>query len=267
MKTRRTAEPSRGVVMKRLVLLAAVVLVAATGAVQAYPSLLGPTGSVNLPTAAVNAPEKLNVAVDYYDNGYEGGATDVDAAIPIRLLYGVSQNVEVGATYTIQNGKVAGKSVDLDSWGLNFKYYNPIISGKSGWAIGAVHSEFTDDDLDNNFTQLYWVGSSVLSAGTGTSPKVTGSFGINWTSLESFGADDDAFRPYVVLDFAFPSKLILSMEYQLKDSDVESDALSSIVARYPFSDKVSGQIGFSNGIRGVVGGNDHNFLAGLNVRF
>ena len=45
------------------------------------------------------------------------------------------------------------------------------------------------------------------------------------------------------------------------------DALSSIVLRYPFTELISDEIGFTNGYRGIFGDNEHNITAGINYAF
>lgn len=94
--------------MKQLIVLG--IAVALACAVQAYPTLTGPTGLATLPTAAVAPAGQLQLAADYYD-------TEIESTIPVRVLYGIGDNFEIGATYV---------SFELNGWGINGKWLTPL---------------------------------------------------------------------------------------------------------------------------------------------
>ena len=76
--------------MKKLLLFAMALLIAC--AAQAMPTLNGPTGGFELPTAEI-APNGITVAVDQATN-----ADDVNYP-NMRALYGIDKNLEVGLKY------------------------------------------------------------------------------------------------------------------------------------------------------------------------
>jgi hypothetical protein len=76
------------------------------------------------------------------------------------------------------------------------------------------------------------------------------------------------FRPFIDVDLAFANGLNITAEYQTKD-DIESKALSSLIARYPLTKQrtLLGEIGLTNAINGIAGGKSHQLVAGLNYTF
>ena len=243
--------------MKKVLVLSLVALVIAAGAVCAYPSLLGPTGGANLPVANVAAEGQWSVAVDYFNQSSDG----VDAAIPVRVLYGIGNNFEVGAMYTLQN---TDGSDSLDTWGINGKFLTASVLGGFNWSVGGVYENISDIDL--TAFQAYLVGTRVLVEGTETSPAIRGTVGLNWTKVDYDDGDTDAFRPFVNVDLGFKGGTNVTAEYQFKNSDIDDDALASIVIRHPFTPNWSGQIGFTNGFRGISGSDDFDLLIGVNYK-
>ena len=212
-------------------------------AAYAYPTLTGPTGLANLPTAGIVGAGGFNVAVDYYD-------MDGEEAIPIRLLYGLNDTVELGASYWMQDG--------VDAFMLNGKWVTPLTLLDMPWALGAQYMDF---DFDGTATQLYFVGTRPLME---DDFALNGTFGLNWTSFSEEFIDDDAIRFFVGFDATFANNLMLALEYQTKSSDLDEDALWSLLARYPFTETITGQIGYTNGLGGVIGLDDSNLFAGVN---
>jgi hypothetical protein len=237
-----------------------VALIIAAGAAFAYPSLVGPTGGANLPVANVAAEGQWSIAVDYFNQSSDG----LGAAMPVRVLYGIGNNFEVGAMYTFQDGDF----VSLDVWGLNAKYLTPLTFGGFNWSVGALYEKF--NDFDFSAIQGYFVGTRVLSEGTESSPAVRGTVGINWTQVDAtfdeVSEKTDAFRPFLDLDVAFKGGANVTAEYQFENDDFDSKALASLVVRYPFTPNWSAQIGLSNAFRGISGGDDYDLLVGVNYK-
>jgi len=245
----------------------AVALVAAAGAVMAYPSLLGPTGGANLPTAKVVNQGTLAAAYDYFMNDMDlGGGVQLEETHAIRLLYGLTESAEVGLTYNKQDVTGAGPGIDnFDNWGLNAKYNFAVEGVEFEPAVGAVYQDYSD--ADGTVFQLYAVGSKLFSMGEGGT-SFRGSLGVNWTKVD-FGAgyDVDAFRPYINLDFGFANGLTLTGEFQFKNSDIDDDPLMSLTLRYPISESFNVQLGTSNAVRGVAGGPDQCLTLGINWNY
>lgn len=232
--------------MKKLLVLG--MAVALASAAFAYPTLTGPTGLATVPTAAVAPAGELTLAADWFD-------TEVDETIPIRVLYGVGENFEIGAGYFLQN--------DNDAWGVNAKYLTPLTLGGFAWALGAQYIDFTDADV--TATQAYFAGTRGFAISEdGAGPALAGTLGVNWTQLSN-GVDEDAFRFFAGLELGFENGLSIAAEYQTEDDDIETDPVFSAVVRYPFTPALSAQVGITNGP--IVGGDDSNIFAGLSYAF
>ncbi len=256
--------------MKRILTVGvAVALVAAAGAAMAYPSLLGPTGGTNLPTAKIAKQGTLNFAYDLYANEVTWGNDKVGNTSAFRLLYGLSDKAEVGFTYNNEDYSyfdgAAWHSSSFDNWGLNAKVNFAQEGSDLEPAAGVVYQDY--NDADTTVTQLYLVGSKLFRPGEGGT-SFRGSLGVNWTKVDfGAGGDTDALRPYINLDFGFSNGLTLTGEYQLKNDDIDDDALMSLVLRYPISKGLNVQVGTSNAFRGIAGGPDQNLTFGVNWNY
>lgn len=276
--------------MKKIVSLGLAVAASAVIA-SAYPTLAGPTGMGVLPTADVVNAGMLNIAADYYDSS--------DSTIPVRVVYGIADNFELGVSFR------SGDQVFLDDsdeeftdfysiedmWGINAKWKTGLTPLGFDWSLGAQYLQgdvtntfdddlfyaasrqfVTDDFGDYTATQLYFVGTRNFSDMFPCPPDtiVRGTIGVNWTKVEfdEENFDEDAFRFFLGVDALFSNRFLLSAEYQTKESDLlESDGMYGITARYAFNDALAGQIGYTNEVGGVLGGDEGNFFVGLNYAF
>lgn len=239
----------------KIVLIALIFIFTCIGCAFAYPSLSGPTGGANLPDAYVLNQGQINVALDYFNQTDEG----VGAVKNFRLLYGASNNLEVGLAYNMQ-GTDAPDS--LNSFGINAKYYTYIKMADITWAVGANYQKF--DDLDIKATQLYWVGSKIMRVSKANPSAVTGNIGLNWVKLDAYGTSDNLFRPFVGLKFLYKQSASLVLDYQFKNSDWDEKAMISAVLRFPLNNHLSGQFGVSNGFRGLYGVDETDLTIGIN---
>jgi len=240
--------------MKQLLILGMIATLACS-AFAAYPTLAGPTGLVTLADAGIAPAGQLLLAADFYN-------TDPDSTIPLRVVYGIGESFEVGALYALQS--------DANAWGINAKYKLPVALGPAGIAVGAQY--FKSSDLEETAEQVYAVGTMTLAEASDTMPGFSGSLGVNWTKDKidlPFGIDDNAFRFYLGLDAAFANKLSVAAEYQTKSDKFEGDALWSIVARYPFTEALTGQIGLTDAFGPIplFGTSDQNIFAGIAYSF
>jgi hypothetical protein len=238
--------------MKQLLILGMIAAFACS-AFAAYPTLAGPTGLATIPTAAIAPAGQLVLAADWYN-------TDPDSIIPIRLVYGIGENFEVGALYSLLS--------DANTWGINAKYKLPVTLGPAGVALGAQY--FDNSDVDEKVIQVYGAATMALAEATDTMPGFSGTLGVNWTQDDFLGSTEDGFRFNVGVEAAFANTLDLAAEYQTKNDDFGEDAIWSIVARYPFTEALSGEIGYTNaGLlnQPVFGDNEHNFFAGIAYAF
>jgi len=269
----------------RSVILSAVLFIGV--AAFAYPSLLGPTGGANLPTARVAKPGELICAVDGISNGnsvYEGGSywtwygwvtesvsVTTSKTYDYRFLYGMRNNMEIGGTYNSQNsytkindnGSIYNSKTSLNNWGLNFKQVssNDFLDFRAGW--GVVYQNYSSG---GNVEQLYGVLSNAWRTEKGTAYQV--SYGLNWTALDNVAnfngssSQTNATRLYIDMEVAFANKINLSGEYQFQ-GDIDQTALESFVMRYPYSTHWCCQLGWTNAYRGVLGNKSQTISLGL----
>lgn len=277
--------------MKQLLVLG--MAVALTGAALAYPTLLGPTGGANLPVARTVEQGKIVVALNFladgetynFDFGSYGTETDeYSNTINVAVLYGATPNLEIGATYNNQDvdwtttpaatvtqaGVTEGTetgNVDLSNWGVNAKYVFADVFPGTNIGVGGLYQFFDSNDM--NVYQLYAAATKVFTEGGDGAPVIRGTLGVNYTAFDRDNDEsNNTTRPFANVDFVFANKMNVAVEYQLKTDDTfETDDLSSIVLRYPFTDNLTAQLGYTNSFRGVAGSDGHNLLAGVSYAF
>ena len=159
------------------------------------------------------------------------------ASYPIRVLYGINGAFEVGGGFV--------SSDDSDAWGINGKWVTPLTLGAMPWAVGAQYVDFTD--WDEKVTQVYFVGTKALTAGSEGAPALNGTIGVNWTKDEWDGGDNDAIRGFVGLEAAFANKMTLSAEYTTKNDDFDDEALWAAKGTYPITPALTVEVGVGNG--------------------
>ena len=243
--------------MKQSLSLAmAMVCLAVAGTAMAYPSLAGPTGTGVLPSAVVAGAGQLNIAA----NGYAAQQVS-DPILPILVEYGAGKNMEVGG------GITAG---DITSWSLNGKLSYPSNDrGGPDFAIGGrfAYVNTANDGFARDAYQVYGVASKDFhSSGT----YLRGSVGLNLTDLHYAATDNsvNALRAFVSVNFSLPNRMNLAIDYQFRNIGLESSAMYSVVARYPFTESFAGEVGFTNmNLDGVTGNDATGFFAGINYIF
>jgi hypothetical protein len=260
-------------------------VLALTTSAFAYPSLLGPTGGANLPTAAVVEQGGNALAIDA--QFYDANTTGLDNAYALRVERGIAKNMELGLTMTLQQIDGAPSDINEDSFGINAKYL--LINNPDGVSlgIGGVYQNFANADSDVDFlsynapaanvqsyTQWYGVLTAKLADARNGSPGLRGSVGVNVTNasvdLEDTSGDfwttsQSATRPFVSLDLAFHGSIHLTGEYQAKDDSFDVNPITSLVLRVPISHGGALELGTSNATYGVFGDNDQHAFAGLEL--
>lgn len=217
------------------------IVLAFAAAAWTYPTLTGPSGLATLPTTAITLPGMYQVAVDWYN-------TDPDTSIPIRVLYGAGDNLELGATLIFSED---------DAFGINAKYVSPLNLADFNLAIGG---QFLSADTD--FAQLYIVGTRRFNDEV---TPLNGTVGLNWTRMSN-GTSDEGTRIFVGMEAVLSDNLSLAGELQTRKASLGDDrALWSLVGRYTFSDVLTAQIGVTNGP--IVGNTDHQFFFGAAYLF
>lgn len=249
--------------MKKMLSLgiAAALMAMACAAYAAYPTLVGPTGNGVLPTAAVQPAGQLSAALDFYN--LDDDDTGLDNAFPVRVVYGVAPNLEIGAAYI----KLEANDEDANTWAINAKY-GPIVNLLGfAWSAGLQYAS-TDiaaagDDLTT--TQLYWVGDRAFVLGEGM-PVMNVTVGANWTKEEVGDFDADGIRGFAAVSAGLTPKLTGSLELQTGKGDLDAKPLGAITLRYAFNPTLTGQIGYSNAVF-VDGAEDYKPFIGINYTF
>jgi hypothetical protein len=279
--------PGRGAQLKSVfwlvVVCAAVALI--PGAAGAALSQLGPTGVVGTPTAEITPQGMYDVALDFVNRDVMG---DKVKEWPLRLAAGVSERAELGASYlqfrdgeslrllgltgkvllsretesapAIAVGIVYGTSHDLD--------YGVVIPSMSG----------TAGDLD--VTTFYLVATKTLTMRQSdfenygdtqpTGNAVRGSVGVMYDRYRfkgsGFDFDQDDTEPFLSLELVSPKGTTLAAEYKLKEKDVSTDAISSVVLRHEFTPGFQAELGLTNALH-TLAGEDHAFFVGIQYRW
>ncbi len=174
-----TTGPEKGYHMKQLLTLGMVAaLFLAACAVKAYPTLSGPTGLIQAPTALTLAPGAIDIAGDYVWQKDTNSDVNRKDSWPIRLNYGVMNGLEVGATYA------ADQFEDKSFWDVNVKYAIPYNCYGVIPAIGVLYGEsgtMPEGDKKLKATEVYLVGTDKLNMGA---CPISLTAGVNWTELK-----------------------------------------------------------------------------------
>jgi hypothetical protein len=215
--------------MKKLLILG--IAAAMACAAYAYPTLGGPTGLVTVPTAAVAPAGQLDLAADWF---YAGGG--VSATLPLRVLYGIGDQFEIGASYINTEGD------DTNPWSINAKYALPVNLVGADVALGATYTN-TDSDFVDNFITVYAAATKELQ------DNLFGTLALQY--------DDETsdFALGLGAQTTLDSGLTLIGEYV----NALPGASLSFAARYPFTEALTGQLGF-------VSDTESTFI-GLNYAF
>ena len=238
----------------------------------AYPSLLGPTGSAELPNVATVDRSAFDAAVDYFTNG-EG---TLDNSFIGRVNYGIAENTEIGVAYTLQDVEFTPTegvstsatvtSYSFNNWNVNAKR-TMAINERFTAGLGVVYQAWNDllPGDSRNFLQVYGaVGAALPIAGI---PEIQGTIGLNYTRGDVNSAADSAIRGFIGLSSAVTEKLTLAVDFQTEDTYFDDQPLSSIVARYQINNRLKAEAGLSNAMLGMCGSSDHNLFVGVSMGF
>ena len=173
-----------------------------------------------------------------------------NTAYPVRVTFGL-RNLEVGGLYEFNNGEKV--------WGVN---------GKAGFniaslplAVGALYARGQDSGI--NALTVYLVHTHSFGK------QLHASLGIDWTRVDFRPGTDSQVRGYLGADYTFANKLAITAEYHLKSSSLgESDPLASVGVRYPLTDAINVQAGFTNASPlGMLGTGSQRLFAGVDFGF
>ena len=202
----------------------------------AYPNFNATTGLLAVPTAGVVGAGEFVGAADviFHD----------DSTVNGRVIYGLTNRLEIGA------GFIAGEDTAI---GINAKLALPGSIAGFNPAIGIT---CISGDAIGDGTQVYLVGTRVLTASDIHTGRVIGTIGINFTDIDTASA----FRPFVGAQLRVGARTEIDGEFVLKTSDF-SHPVHSIFIRHAMNDTWSMQTGFTNAV-GFTGSSDNNFFLG-----
>jgi len=241
----------------------------------AAPSHLGPTGIVATPTADVVGNKTYDVAVDYVKWDHSLG--DVKS-MPIRLLAGVSEKVEVGIGYT--KWKTGGHSMKVTP--VNVKaVVVPESEGSPAVAVGAAYGKLKETGLPGvKVTTIYAVATKTLTKAEdewyeegGMKGTLRGSLGLMYNKYKAsgLGLSESATEPFISVEYITPNgNTTVALEYKTAE-DVgyfSNESISSIVVRHMITPNVYAQIGLGNAwytLSNPTNG-DHELFIGVGYR-
>jgi hypothetical protein len=217
--------------MKKLLILGMAATLAC--AAYAYPTLSGPTGLVTVPSAATVPAGQLQVAADWWSIAI------LDSALTARVLYGVTDNIELSVLYrTEESDALLG-----DVLGINAKLAVPIAIGDAAWAVGAGYYDLSD--ADETFFMAYLAGTREFNE------NFRGTVNVQWSedglaqALNPIGAlllmNDSDFQISIGAEASFDNGLTLVGEYV----NVLPGTIINLAARYPLTDALTAQIGYT----------------------
>lgn len=246
-------------------LLSAVLLAAGAASALAIPSVAGPTGIVNLPTANTAPANEVQFGVGYRSIEMY---TDVDVSLwSFQVLKGVADDAELWVGY-----QRASNGEDTDVWEFGGKYLiGEDLFPRTGFlggtkiAIGASMGRWTDaigmyaDDplipTDVETLRSYLVATKQIIPTYGgewewgefPGTRIFGTAGLMYLRVSpGLGETDSLIEPFFGVEIMGTRNLTLALEYRLKDSDLEDDSVFSVLFRRPFGDSTIGEVGLTN---------------------
>lgn len=224
----------------RVTLGLAVALSALATAAFAYPNLNGATGLVGIPNAYTVPSGQLVGAADYVDanNGFI-----------FRGIYGLSPNLEVGATASL---------ADNDGFSIGGKYRIPADIAGFDTAFGLTYADL--DEVGSGF-QVSFTGTQPLSGSVEEGNLLLWTLGVNFTDFE----DASAIRPYTGAQLLLSPRTEVGGEFMLEAGDF-NESIFSLYVRQRFNAALSGQIGFTNAV-GFTGTDDAGLFVGASYVF
>lgn len=218
--------------MRRIIILvsAAILFIAFCGIASAEPSIWGPTGLLNIPTADIATPESAWISGNYID--YSSDALD-DTIWTYCLLGGISENMELG---------IAGyyHSDADDGFGINAKYALLLEDDE----MPGVSLGFNYMDSGDQITQVYLVASRYFQTDDLSLEDAVGIHGgIGWLDSDLY---EDDYSYWGGIDFNLDEQILGIAEYVSVYGPEDNDALSFGV-RYLANEQWSAQAGWIDG--------------------
>jgi len=244
-----------------LITMLAVALLAAAGTAYGYPSLLGPTGEVVVPTANVANFGTFHLAGTFYNT--EDDTIVLDNTQIARGTFGLLPLLEVGAAFW--RADLDGARIDTISANAKLKLPISLIGGTT--AVGAILAR-SDEPVGSDITTTYayLVNTRGLLGIPGGSQPFKLTLGANWTRFED-GESVDDIRGFAALQFDVMEMLSLAAEYQMESGDLgDADPLTSVIGRLGFGGNWAVEGGVTNAdplTAGFTATDEHNLFVSL----
>lgn len=216
-------------------LMVVATLIMAVLAARAYPNLNATSGIMAVPTAIVVPAGDAMWAADVL--------FQEDTTVNGRVVFGLAERLEVGA------GFIAGEDT---AFGLNAKYRLPAMIAGFAWAAGITG--IFGDDIDEGM-QIYATGTRPFEFGDGMT--LLGTLGVNFTDVDTASA----VRPFIGGQLQLGGGTEINGEFVFETGDFD-ESITSLFVRHRFSDRIVGQVGFTNAF-GFTGVSDHDIFIGL----
>lgn len=232
-------------------IVAALALVLAT---YAYPSLSGTPGGLFTSQADYSLyPHMVDISVDHFLDGTAG----TNAISSIRTAYALNSNTEIGVLANINDN-----GMELNRYGASISYKLPKFAHVTDrYAVSASYLAKTEKSNIgglglNDISQASLVGSHSLRSkpintdpDASISPLVSVDYGVNLTRTTG----STILRPFASLNMAYEN-IDVTAELQAKSTPFDKAVMAAITIRYPVSDSITVQGGFSNIVEGNFGG-------------
>lgn len=204
----------------------------------AYPNLNAATGLLAVPTASIVTAGNFVVGADVLSND--------DATFNGRIIYGLTPQLEIGAGFVSGEDTATGVSAKLALAGT-IAGFHPAIG------ISVING---NDNAISDGTQVYLVGSKVLSDTRHGAGTLIGTLGVNFTDIDTASA----VRPFVGAQLRLGDRTELDGEYVLSTGNFNR-SIHSIFVRHVLNETWTIQTGFTNAV-GFTGSAHNNFFMG-----
>ena len=232
---------------KWLVLMAAcLVMAVGMGTAQAYPQMAptsGLTGLIETPTAYLVGARTVELALDYteaarYNDGFEGW--------PVRLVAGVSENVELGVAYLMLEPKGSGTPIRHTAVGAKWQFRQE--NAGPAVALGVEYRERKQYSGVRKLTSIFLVGSKKLT-GKETEVSLVGNAGVAYDSWTGGSGTEVYLTPFLGAEICFSQGTTIAVDYKWDQGGgwpgPNCQARFGMVIRHPLNDQLTAELGMT----------------------
>ncbi|HOF87582.1 MAG TPA: hypothetical protein PLZ36_05690 [Armatimonadota bacterium] len=250
--------------MNRMRLLILLAVLTATLPVLAYPTMLGDTGLVQIPTANVQREATFALGADYLPAKTPAGNT---LSLPIRLCYGLSEGSEFSVLISNVGDNTVG--VNVEGAGAKIVLIDEELYGKLPGVAAGIRAFRQKTAPRLNAVEGYLVASKVLLARgdnieEGFTVRIHG--GLTYTSY-SGAVDADFTKPFIGLSYLHVNSNALVLDY-LPEQQVGGVTLRQATVSAALRRRLSDHFWMQVGTTRAFGGNTADTpFAGIIYRY